>query len=255
MGVGTVFQRPVSSERSGACERGAQAMTPKEALRRYRSDLRRSLSRDGRALVAMRRLNGHRAATFNAADDRVMVWSDLHLGHDNIIRYASRPFSSAQEMNRTLWANWQRHVGPDQVLVCLGDVALSRGVSDATWNRIRTLPDRKVLVIGNHDLGKSGRLLPHGFDCVNALLTSPSDPPLIFTHAPLPNVPAGHVNIHGHQHAAMPSVGTPHINVSVEPIEYRPIRLDRLRRLARRLAAGALLGGDTTLERVRAVEP
>ena len=229
-------------------------MTPKEALRRYRSDLRRSLSRDGRALVAMRRLNGHRAATFNAADDRVMVWSDLHLGHENIIRYASRPFSSAQEMNRTLWANWQRHVGPDQVLVCLGDIALSRGVSDATWNRIRTLPGRKVLVIGNHDLAKDGRLRTRGFDEAYALLVSDGDPPLIWTHAPLPNVPDGHVNIHGHRHEIIGPPDSPHINVSVEQLEYRPTSLVRLRRLAQAILAGEGPEGDTTLDRVREVD-
>ena len=228
-------------------------MTPKEALRRYRSDLRRSLSRDGRALVAMRRLNGHRAATFDAADDRVMVWSDLHLGHDNIIRYASRPFSSAQEMNRTLWANWQRHVGPDQVLVCLGDIALSRGVSDATWNRIQTLPGRKVLVIGNHDLAKDGRLRTRGFDEAYALLVSDGDPPLIWTHVPLSKVPDGYVNLHGHTHARQHDCSA-HINASVEQLAYRPISLARLRALARAIVAGTHPPGQTTLERVMALE-
>ena len=214
----------------------------KSSINLYRGDLRKALGRGGRALTAMRRAcNAYGAGVLESPDARTWVWSDLHLGHGNIVTFQDRPFSSLAQMDAALWAAWQSTVGPDDTLVCVGDFAMG--------------PGRSVLVIGNHDLGKSGRLLPHGFDCVNALLSSPGDPPLIFTHAPLPNVPAGHVNIHGHQHATMPSVGTPHINVSVEQIEYRPIRLDRLRRLARRLAAGALLGGDTTLERVRAVEP
>ena len=101
----------------------------------------------------------------------------------------------------------------------------------------RAAPGRvKALVVGNHDLNADASLRVQHFDPVRALLNSPGDPPLIFTHAPLPNVPAGHVNV-GHTHDRMAPVDGPHICVSVEQIEYRPIRLERLRRLARRLAA------------------
>ena len=54
---------------------------------------------------------------------------------------------------------------------------------------------------------------------------------------PLPEVPAGHVNVHGHAHDA-PVTRTPHVNVSVEQLDYRPLSLARLRRLARRLVEG-----------------
>ena len=59
------------------------------------------------------------------------------------------------------------------------------------------------------------------------------------------------MNIHRHQHSARKPADSPHINVSVEQLEYRPVRLDRL---ARALAAGEFLGGDTTLERLAEVE-
>ena len=230
----------------------------KSPLNLYRDDLREALGRGESTLVAMRRAcNTYGAGVLESPDARTWVWSDLHIGHGNVITFQDRPFSSLAQMDAALWAAWADTVGPDDTLVCVGDVALAGGVSPETWNRVRAAPGRsKILVIGNHDLGsRSGVLRVEGFHRNKALLAAPGDPPLILTHAPLPNVPVGHVNIHGHQHAATPTVGTPHINVSVEQIEYRPIRLDRLRRLARRLAAGALLGGDTTLERVRADEP
>ena len=230
-------------------------MRPESALRRYRPDLRRALSRDGRAHTAMRpALNGYGAATLDASADEVMVWSDLHLGHADIIRHAARPFEHVDEMGGTLLDNWHRHLVPDAVLVCVGDVALANGVSAVTWSRIREAPGRrKVLVIGNHDLSNDGRLRTMGFDEAYALLVSDGDPPLIWTHAPLSKVPAGHVNVHGHLHARQ-RARSPHINVSVEQLAYRPISLARLRPLAQAIVGGVFPEGNTTLERVLALE-
>ena len=228
----------------------------KSPLNLYRDDLREALGRSGKTLTAMRHAcNTYGAGVLDAPDARTWVWSDLHLGHNNIITFQDRPFDSLGQMNEALWYAWADTVGLDDTLVCVGDFAMASAVSEATWARVRGAPGRsKILVVGNHDLSGQGRLRAEGFHRTKALLTSPGDPPLVFTHAPLPNVPAGHVNIHGHQHSTPPTVGTPHINVSVEQLEYRPIRLDRLRRLARCLAAGDLLGGDTTLERLTEIE-
>ncbi len=228
----------------------------KSPLNLYRTDLREALGRGGKTLTAMRRAcNEHGAGVLEAPDVRTWVWSDLHLGHGNIIDYQRRPFDGLGQMNEALWSAWHSTVGPDDTIVCVGDFAMASALSEATWARVRSGPGRtKILVVGNHDLSAQGRLRAEGFHRNKALLTASGDPPLIFTHAPMPNVPAGHVNVHGHQHSTPPTVGTPHINVSVEQIEYRPIRLDRLRRLARRLAAGDLLGGDTTLARLKEIE-
>ena len=229
----------------------------KTPLNLYRDDLREAIGRGGQTLAAMRRAcNEYGDGVLETEDTRTWVWSDLHLGHDNIIDYQGRPFDSLGQMNEALWAAWHETVGADDTLVCVGDVALAGGVCPETWARVRSAHGRaKILVIGNHDLnGRTGALRAEGFHRTKAVMTSPGDPPLIWTHAPLPNVPEGHVNIHGHQHGTPPTVGTPHMNVSVEQLEYRPIRLNRLRRLARRLVAGDNLGGETTLERVQSIE-
>ena len=222
----------------------------------YRRDLREALGRGGKALSSMRlALEVYGAGVLDEPDDRTWLWSDIHFGHANIISYCNRPFGSPGEMDAALWSAWESMIGPDDALVCLGDVAFREGNVPATWARVRAAPGRmKALVVGNHDLNADASLRVQHFDPVRALLISPGDPPLIFTHAPLPNVPAGHVNVHGHTHDRMARVDGPHICVSVEQIEYRPIRLERLRRLARRLAAGETLAGDTTLKRVRLVE-
>ena len=235
-------------------QRNEVTMTPEEALNIYRSNLRLALGRMDSSLARMSQaLNDWGAAVLDG-DDQTWVWADLHLGHENVIGYANRPFVSVDEMDRALWANWQAIVGRKATLICVGDVALSTGVCQETWQRIRAGPGRrKILVIGNHDLTNSGRLRTLGFDEAWALLVSDEDPPLIWTHAPLPHVPNGHVNVHGHLHNESLG-GSKHINVSVEQIEYRPLPLKSVRRLAQAIVVGKYPDGSTTLERVRSLE-
>ena len=48
--------------------------------------------------------------------------SDLHLGHENIIRFSNRPFSTLDEMNRTLVDNWNSRVTERDDVFVLGDM-------------------------------------------------------------------------------------------------------------------------------------
>ena len=181
------------------------------------------------------------------------VWSDLHLGHENIIRYTNRPFADADTMDSTLYGNWEATVGSADELIFVGDVAMRRAVGPHTWQRIRDARGAsKHLVVGNHDLTGSGSLRVDGFDDVGAVMFVDGDPPLVFTHIPLADVPAGCVNVHGHTHNEAPR-DTPHINVSVEQLDYRPLALSRLGPLARRLVAGDPPDGATTLARIEAI--
>ena len=176
----------------------------------------------------------------------------VHFQIGDGIGYQDRPFHDVHEMNGTLWANWQLGVDADDTLVCVGDFALGEALSDETWDRVRAAPGRsKILVVGNHDITGQGHLRVEGFHRTKALLVSPGDPPLIWTHVPMPNVPPRHVNIHGHTHRSLKPADSPHINVSVEQLDYRPVELSRLRRLAQ--CAGRrprLRQGETTLERI-----
>ena len=237
-------------------------MKPDDAVRLYRAALQASMptgrkQRRGGAGRAFRQvlhaLDEHPATELEAPDDRVLVWSDLHLGHANVIGYGNRPFADVEEMDRALWDNWAAAVRPGTVLVCGGDLAMRAALNEDTWRRVRTMPGRQELVIGNHDLTGQGRLRVDGFDGVWSLMTAPGEPPLIFTHMPLLEAPDGYVNVHGHVHDA-PATETPHINVSVEHLDYRPLSLARLRRLAALLVRGHYPPGRTTLGRVRALE-
>ncbi len=183
------------------------------------------------------------------------VWSDLHLGHENIIRYTDRPFADAETMDSTLYANWNATVGTGDEVIFVGDVAMRRAVGPHTWQRIRDgRGATKHLVIGNHDLTGGGELRVDGFDDIGAVMVVEGDPQLLFTHIPMTRVPDGCVNVHGHTHNEPPR-RSPHINVSVEQLDYRPVALSRLSALAREIAAGHYPEGSTTLERLAAIEP
>ena len=67
---------------------------------------------------------------------------------------------------------------------------------------------------------------------------APGDPPLVLTHVPLQRVPHGAVNVHGHLHHHPAPSHDQHLNVSIEQLDYRPVRLDDVRRLARAMREG-----------------
>ena len=189
---------------------------------------------------------------------QVRVWSDLHLGHENIIRYRNRPFRDAGQMDNLLLDNWANTVDwsadSDAIVVC-GDIAMKRGMTEANFSRIRSMPGRKYLVPGNHDFNGAGELRVDGFSEVCAILYAHGDPKLIFTHVPIGSdyLPDGWVNVHGHMHDDPPT-DTRHINVSVEQLDYRPVLLSRVRLLAAALAQGEYPEGRTTLERIERLE-
>ena len=80
-----------------------------------------------------------------------MRWftSDLHLGHENIIRYCHRPFVDVATMNTELINRWNERVDSDDEVLVLGDFALGAIVEGLA--AVTRLHGRKVLVTGNHD--------------------------------------------------------------------------------------------------------
>jgi len=81
-----------------------------------------------------------------------MRWftSDLHFGHENIIRFCDRPFTDTDEMNSSLSGMINSFVGPDDELWILGDLALGKFENTLGLTRELTA-GRIVLVAGNHD--------------------------------------------------------------------------------------------------------
>ena len=76
--------------------------------------------------------------------------SDLHLGHENVIRLCHRPFGSIEEMNETLIKNWNSKVKPTDTVYILGDITFKMPVLEAN-KIIKRLNGKKHLIKGNHD--------------------------------------------------------------------------------------------------------
>jgi calcineurin-like phosphoesterase family protein len=154
------------------------------------------------------------------------VVSDLHLGHENIIKYCRRPFSSAAEMDEVLINNWNRVVASDDEVLFLGDLRYGPAAAPAA-EYLEKLAGRITFVRGNHDEDFPGQVSSvekkiGGFD-------------LLFIHDPAgaPSDYDGWI-VHGHAHnnniREYPFVDFIHrrVNVSIEMTGYRPVSLSTI---------------------------
>lgn len=160
------------------------------------------------------------------------VASDHHFGHDNIIEYCDRPFSSAGEMDDVLLQRHHETVAPEDTLLHLGDVAMDMRDGREAVERFERLGGG-LLVRGNHDVGLDAGEAP--FPVVDACVVEAGDYRFYCTHRPqdVPNWWDDWV-LHGHHHNndtdAFPFVAYDErrVNVSVELLDYRPLALSAI---------------------------
>lgn len=79
----------------------------------------------------------------------VFFTSDLHFGHENIIRHCARPFASADEMDAALIHNWNTAITPQDEVYILGDFTMRP--AEEAHNYLARLNGRKYFIRGNHD--------------------------------------------------------------------------------------------------------
>lgn len=164
---------------------------------------------------------------------------DTHFGHRNSWERFKRadgsplrPFSSTEEMDETMIANWNRTVKPNDRVWHLGDVVIPR----KSLQLLSRLNGRKALVRGNHDIFKD-----EDYACFfDKIVGSHKMSTYILTHIPihpdsLSRWSTG--NIHGHLHdkrvrlksdKGWRKVDERYINVSVERTNFTPISFDEI---------------------------
>ena len=127
---------------------------------------------------------------------KLLITSDLHLGHRNICKYRTQ-FSSADEHHNFIFENLATNVGKRDTLYILGDCAF-----DKFWlEKVKGIKcQHKKLICGNHDTEHhTMKELCDVFDSVESLLSKRN---MWFSHCPIhPQEMRGRLlNIHGHLH-------------------------------------------------------
>lgn len=167
------------------------------------------------------------------------IWftADTHFGHENVIRYNKRPFSSVSEMDEALIKNWNKIVHPKDTIYHVGDFTLLGKKPTADY--FQQLNGRINVIPGGHDhrwVGKSDYVSGSGHPVVIL-------PPLKTVKFPLPDSDQvqlivlchysmrvwdrshyGSWHLYGHSHGNLPPLKNS-LDVGVDCWEYRPVSL------------------------------
>lgn len=167
---------------------------------------------------------------------KVFVIADLHFSHGNIIKYENRPFRDIKHMNKELVKRWNKVVSKSDTVFVLGDVSFTN--KEETKELISKLNGKKVLVMGNHDRGRSADQFWRyvGFDEVyrypivyKQFLVLSHEPPEYLNEA----TPYAFIYGHVHSEAMYQTVTKNSACVSAERWDYTPVDLDKLLELMR----------------------
>lgn len=168
------------------------------------------------------------------------VWftADTHFNHANIIKYCKRPFSSSQEMDEALIANWNSRVQKNDTVYFLGDFCFAKGSQADKMNIVKRylnrLNGKLHIIVGNHDKPIS---LLSGF------FSSYQDVKLInvnaqsiylshFAHRVWPGSHHSSWSLYGHSHGTLQDdTNSLSFDVGVDCHEYFPISFERVKEI------------------------
>lgn len=155
----------------------------------------------------------------------IYVISDTHFGHANIIKYANRPFSDVEEMNKTIMDNWNSVINDNDEIYHLGDVCFTND-----YSFLKKLKGKKKLILGNHD---SKNKLSEYFEILQPIHELRNlGHKFVLSHYPIfdwNNKMKGSIHLYGHIHNSIMEYNEKNsFNVCVENIGYCPIKLERI---------------------------
>lgn len=128
--------------------------------------------------------------------EKLFFTSDLHLSHENIIKYCNRPFSSVGEMDEYLISNWNEEVGKKDRVVMAGDFVFKN-----KRHLIDRLNGEIIWVVGNHDYDEFGKATSYKYVEIGY-----GDIVICVSHYPMlawNKKSYGSYMLHGHCHGTM----------------------------------------------------
>ena len=150
------------------------------------------------------------------------IISDTHFKHNNVISYCNRPFKSIEEMDWTIINNWNYVIGSNDLVIHLGDFALT---NKGNFRELINILNGKITLFrGNHDRFSRNFYESCGINLISNEFVIWEN--IYFSHRPI-IVPENYYNIHGHIHEKRSQFEN-QINISVEQMNYKPIKLNEL---------------------------
>lgn len=162
-------------------------------------------------------------------NSKIFVTSDLHFGHEGIIKHANRPFKSVKEMDDKLIENWNKVVSKNDLVYIIGDFAFK-----ADYKKyIDKLNGEKILILGNHDCKKT----KDGFKFItNYLEIMNNGTKYVLSHYPMTSwngMFRDSVHLYGHVHSSgkeFEKVNLPNaFNVNCELFDFKPVEISRFK--------------------------
>lgn len=138
----------------------------------------------------------------------IFFTSDLHIGHQNVLKFDNRPFKSLEEMNEELIKRWNDKVKSGDLVYCLGDM-FWKGDCDFIQTTLKRLNGSIILIKGNHDRwlhnAENKKLLSgvKDYDDIKVTLHDGEVKRCILSHYFMPFYNAhyyGSILLHGHSH-------------------------------------------------------
>ena len=139
---------------------------------------------------------------------KVFFTSDLHFGHENVLRFDGRPFATVEEMDAELIRRWNAKVGKGDLVYVLGDFIWKTRNEDAP-GLIKSLNGQIILIKGNHDRflhnakAKAALAGVKDYDDICVTLEDGTKKRCILSHYFIPMY-NGHfyqgIHLHGHSH-------------------------------------------------------
>lgn len=163
----------------------------------------------------------------------VYLTSDLHFGHENIIKYCDRPWATVDEMHAGLIQNWNSVVGPNDEVWIVGDCHCGRNSAERAILGLQACNGKKHLVRGNHDredfLSRArGVALFESIQDYKELKYNNTK--ICLFHFPMRTWNGSHhgsIHCYGHTHGDLDGVGRS-MDVGVDAVGYKPISIQEV---------------------------
>ena len=139
---------------------------------------------------------------------RIFFTSDLHFGHENVLKFDERPFETVEEMDEELIRRWNNKVDKGDLVYVLGDLIWKTANNEAL-SIIKRLNGQIILIKGNHDrfiknaTAKNALAGLKDYDDICVALADGTTRRCILSHYFMPFY-NGHrynaIHLHGHSH-------------------------------------------------------